>query len=70
MNEIIDALMRMQLNTDKLKTWDANDYTKQYNERDNHFLCDDSMAPDNRKKEKCSEEDDYNDNISPYSTLF
>ena len=62
--------MRMQLNTDTVKTWDANGYTKQYNERDNHHLCDSSFAPDNRKKEKCSTEDEYNDNISPYSLIF
>ena len=58
--------MRMTLNIDNVKITDVNSYTKQYNERDRHFLCDDPLASDNTKQEK--EEDLFN--ISPYSTIF
>ena len=65
----LDALMRLALNINDVKTWNPNPYTKQFNERDNKFLCDSPFAGDKRKKITSTEEmEDYN--ISPYSTIF
>ena len=63
----LDALMRMALNVNDVKTWNPNPYTKQY-EKENHFLCDSPLAGGRRKKMPTEEMEDYK--ISPYSTLF
>ena len=66
--DTLDGLMRMALNQNDLKTWNPNPYTKHFNERDQHFLCDSPFAGDRRKKMSTEEIEDYN--ISPYSTIF
>jgi len=67
--EALDALMRITLTFNDIKTVDPNIYTEQYHRPSDgspgHFLCDHAMAADRTKK---MEQDLYT--ISTYSTIF